>query len=456
MNLKNWLNHAIKQNLLHAFKRVMFISLPILAVIIFYVTESKVKNIIENNKYSIILGLKTGDKTLISKSLSLLSQTTQVIDFELTDQNNNIILKNDEKNIHSSNMYKLKFTTNLNLLDDQFVNWGFVRMTWSYEFDLLFLIILTTVFVFLATNYLIQINLNVLTQKLVANFSSLSTQVEQEKPLDLFSSVNELQTLYAELVKSKHSILENELNKNKLQNKEILFNLSQKLAHDIRSPISTLNLISSKIENAEIKSLQLAVVEQINAIANALLNENKTNTQGSGLHLIPNSINNREKQSLKSIFKNLKNEYAFKKISIQQDIIFDINEAQINDSRISAELGTIIYRSVNNFIQNAIEASPPPNSTIIVRCIKLNADKNMFEISVIDEGKGIPADIIKRLGNEVISYGKDNEAVLAHNSGSGIALYNAKIDIHKHGGELLIESQIGTGTQVSIRICAEQ
>jgi hypothetical protein len=329
LNLKQWLNQAIKQNLLHAFKRVMFISLPILAIIIFYVTESKVKNIIVNNKYSIILGLKTGDKTLIAKSISLLGQTTQVIDFELTDQNNNIILKNDEKIIQPSKMYKLKFTTNMNLLDDQFVNWGFVRMTWAYEFDLLLIIILTTLSIFLATNYLIQMNLNVLTQKLVANFSSLSTQVEQEKPLDLFSSVVELRTLYAELVKSKHSILENELNKNKLRNKENLFNLSQKLAHDIRSPISTLNLISSKIDNAEIKSLQLAVVEQINAIANGLLNENKTNIQTSGLPLIPNSFINREKQSLKSIFKNLKNEYAFKKIAIQQDIIFDIYETLI-------------------------------------------------------------------------------------------------------------------------------
>lgn len=432
----------------------MFISMPILAVIIFYVTESKVKNIIENNKYNIILGLKTGDKTLIAKSLSLLSQTTQVIDFDLTDQNHNIILKNDEKINQLSNKYKLKFTTNMNLLDDQFVNWGFVRMTWAYEFDLLLLIILTTIFVFLATNYLIQMNLNVLTQTLVANFSSLSAQVEQEKPLDLFSSVNELQTLYAELVKSKHSIVENELNKNKLRNKENIFNLSQKLAHDIRSPISTLNLISSKIDNTEIKSLQLAVVEQINAIANDLLDENKSNIL-SGQPSVPNSVNNREKQSLKSIFKNLKNEYAFKKIAIQQDIIFDIDEIQINDSKISAELGTIIYRSVNNFIQNAIEASPLQNSKITIRCIKLNSEKNMFKISVIDNGKGIPADIIQRLGNEVISYGKDNQVDLIHNSGSGIALYNAKIDIQKHGGELLIESQIGSGTQVSIRICAD-
>lgn len=434
----------------------MFISMPILAVIIFYVTESKVKNIIENNKYNIILGLKTGDKTLIAKSLSLLSQTTQVIDFDLTDQNHSVILKNDDKINQPSNKYKLKFSTNMNLLDGQFVNWGFVRITWAYEFDLLLLIMLTTIFVFLATNYLIQMNLNVLTQTLVANFSSLSIQVEQEKPLDLFSSVNELQTLYAELVKSKHSILENELNKNKLRNKENIFNLSQKLAHDIRSPISTLNLISSKIENAEIKSLQLAVVEQINAIANDLLNKNKTNILASGLPLIPNSIRNREKQSLKSIFKNLKDEYAFKKIAIQQDIIFDIDEVQINDSRISAKLCTVIYRCVNNFIQNAIEASISQDSTITIRCFKLNSEKNMFEICVIDNGKGIPADIIKRLGNEVISYGKDNQVDLIHNSGSGIALYNAKIDLQKYGGELLIESQIGSGTQVSIRICAEQ
>jgi signal transduction histidine kinase len=110
---------------------------------------------------------------------------------------------------------------------------------------------------------------------------------------------------------------------------------------------------------------------------------------------------------------------------------------------------------VNNFIQNAIEASPSQNSKITIRCTKLISEKNMFEITVIDHGIGIPADILKRLGNEVISYAKDNQVDPSHNSGSGIALYNAKIDIQKHGGELLIKSQIGSGTQVSIRICAD-
>ncbi len=237
------------------------------------------------------------------------------------------------------------------------------------------------------------------------------------------------------------------------------FNLSQKLAHDIRSPISTLNLISSKIEDPDIKSLQLAVVEQINAIANGLLSENRSHAgsesaKQSNTNAEPSALIEKPKiqtQAVAKLFQNLEKEYAFKKMAISQAVIFVIQYADIATIQITTDVGTLIYRSINNFVQNAIEATPA-DGKITISCIKSKSKKYFLEISVTDTGKGIPTSILERLGSEKLSYGKTINTENNFNSGSGIALYNAKNDLQKFGGDLVITSTENVGTQILLLV----
>ncbi len=244
-----------------------------------------------------------------------------------------------------------------------------------------------------------------------------------------------------------------------------LNNLSQKLAHDIRSPISTLNLISSKIDDPDLKSLQLAVVQQINAIANDLLNEAKNPQQqlmtNENSVPIPNSadVKLEPTQYLVKMLKNLEKEYQFKALAISQKIIFEIDYAQIEKNVVTQKLTSIIYACINNFVQNAIEASAQNGE------IKITANKNSenkIEISVCDSGKGIPEHILKRLGHEILSHGK-SEHNLKDNltsepstgeikSGNGIALYNANKELAENGAKLVISSIENVGSQFRILI----
>ena len=209
-----------------------------------------------------------------------------------------------------------------------------------------------------------------------------------------------------------------------------LFNMSQKLAHDIRSPISTLNLISSKIDNDDIKFLQLAVVDQINAIANDLLKQSK---------ISQNEID------LKQFWDNLIREYSLKKNAIPQEIIFQ-SKTDLS-ARISVYLSNLLYRTINNFIQNSIEATP--NDGKISIFIQKNINMNI-EILIADTGKGMPAHILEKIGKVKISYGKENEN--NYNSGSGIAMYNAARDLADHGCLLSVKSYEGLGTEVIITL----
>ena len=217
------------------------------------------------------------------------------------------------------------------------------------------------------------------------------------------------------------------------------FDLARKIAHDIRSPISTLNLISSKIEDPAIKELQTMVVEQINSIANNLLNES-------------NSFSNRTDNSttsLMNILKQIEQEFEFKKVSFKRTIQFNLDESNFDKFTISKEQSKILYSCINNFIQNSIEATTD-DSVIEVIVKKSDVNGKSFEIVVKDNGKGIPDHILSKLGTEAISYGK--EANNSFNSGNGIVLFNAKKDLNQIGADLKIKSQINIGTEVTICI----
>lgn len=228
---------------------------------------------------------------------------------------------------------------------------------------------------------------------------------------------------------------------NELETHKFKFSLSQKLAHDIRSPISTLNLISSKIENEDIKSLQLAVVDQINAIANDLLNESKekNTTNTSEVH---------NAYGFEKMLQNLEKEYQFKANAIKQTIRFKINYNEVSKYSLDPKLTSIIYRSINNFIQNSIDAT---NENGVIDISADTISKGRLEISVKDNGKGIPKHILNRIGQEILSHGKPNRPD-AHQSGNGIALYNAKKELSEFNAELEIESELNTGTKIRIII----
>lgn len=102
-----------------------------------------------------------------------------------------------------------------------------------------------------------------------------------------------------------------------------------------------------------------------------------------------------------------------------------------------------LERVLSNIIQNAIEALEDGGK---VR-VSLRVYTKEVAIIIIDDGKGIPQEILTRLGQGEVSFGKDQST-----SGAGLGVYHAKKTIESFGGRLIIQSRLGEGTIVTITL----
>lgn len=225
----------------------------------------------------------------------------------------------------------------------------------------------------------------------------------------------------------------------KIKMKTYLGELAEKLAHDIRSPMSTLQLISGKIENQEIRKLQLNVIKQVNGIATELLD--RVDKSDFSANPVVQTVSVLEKM------KELESEWNIKAASQKRNIIFVSSNLDENSAHLKSNDFNILYRCINNFIQNSIEATDE-NEDIYVKLYQ--AADSRIEITVIDKGIGIPENILNRLGHEKLSHNKISTGHLF--SGHGIAIYSAKKDLEKINGTLHITSQPQQGTEIKITL----
>jgi anti-sigma regulatory factor (Ser/Thr protein kinase) len=102
-------------------------------------------------------------------------------------------------------------------------------------------------------------------------------------------------------------------------------------------------------------------------------------------------------------------------------------------------------RVISNLINNAVEALGETGSVML----SVLGRENEIEITIRDNGKGIPPEILAKLGQRGETHGKEG--------GSGLGLFHARTSVESWGGKLSIESTVSSGTSVIItlsRSCA--
>jgi len=99
-----------------------------------------------------------------------------------------------------------------------------------------------------------------------------------------------------------------------------------------------------------------------------------------------------------------------------------------------------------NLISNALKFTPRGGLVTV----SVSAIGGAFELSVIDTGVGIAAGDLERLGRPYEQAGDATQQ--ARGTGLGLSLVRAFAELH--GGEMAIESQLGEGTAVTVRLPA--
>lgn len=208
--------------------------------------------------------------------------------------------------------------------------------------------------------------------------------------------------------------------------------LATQVAHDIRSPLSALNTLVSTSADlpAEKKDLLQTISNRIHAIGNDLLSAHKRVVQDESLTQV----------MIAPLVDQITSE---KRLRFQEhEIRVDIPE-QYRGARAHLRQEEFL-RILSNLIDNSVEADA---SSITVG---LRSYRDRVEVIVNDNGRGIPEEILERLGEPGVTSGKENTT-----SGSGIGLYMAKRTVEKWGGSLRISSRIGVGTMVTISLPSE-
>lgn len=206
--------------------------------------------------------------------------------------------------------------------------------------------------------------------------------------------------------------------------------VSLRLAHDIRSPISALNLAIATMQDVteSRRNLILSATNRINDIADELLHNHKS--KGRPINRKDVAVICQEVLDEKNLqFGGPKNLRFVANLSAGIGIGVTMEPSHL-------------ARILSNVINNGVEAMSAHGGEI---SLDVTVVGSMVSIRVGDNGCGIPAELLSMLGSRRISQGKSGTE-----SGSGIALLNAKQSLEVCGGGLKIESKLGFGTTVTI------
>jgi signal transduction histidine kinase len=111
--------------------------------------------------------------------------------------------------------------------------------------------------------------------------------------------------------------------------------------------------------------------------------------------------------------------------------------------------GDRIRRLVINLIDNAAQAlgEMPPGSGQLRISVRSAIGDGTLDLTVADNGPGIPQENMARIFEPLFS---------TKSFGTGLGLSTVKQIVVQHGGTIAIESEVGAGTSVTIRLPLEQ
>jgi nitrogen-specific signal transduction histidine kinase len=230
---------------------------------------------------------------------------------------------------------------------------------------------------------------------------------------------------------------------------ESAFKIAAQVCHDIRSPLSALEMVSSCFADLP-EDQRLIIRNSINRIRD-IANSLSTKTNNPFVNDVPVSSDFQ-----KSLESSLHCELLMpvvdlivteKRLQYRDNICvqieFDQSESsyglfsKINNSELKRILSNLINNSVESFASNAGIVS-----------VDLHSLDGFNVISIVDNGCGIPEDVLERLGSRGVSFNKVN--------GSGLGLYHAISTLQSWGGRLEIDSEVGKGTKITIYLPKEK
>lgn len=247
--------------------------------------------------------------------------------------------------------------------------------------------------------------------------------------------IHELESNLNEMVKALKGHQEEKL---LLEKEKGIAEANRQVAHDIRSPLSALNVLVTNAKGSlpeDTSSVLQAVARRIEQIAEKLVHKS------TEIEKIQSSLQGKSNTGPVHLQQVIRGVVIEKQIHAKSKGI-EINfitepEAKNNFSVVEP---VELYRVISNIINNSIEAISETGEVTV----HLDANPIHNIISIQDNGKGVRNDNLPHVFKREATFDKE--------SGTGLGLYHAQKMINQWGGEIYIESDWGVGTEVIIEL----
>lgn len=224
-----------------------------------------------------------------------------------------------------------------------------------------------------------------------------------------------------------------------IERREEFGQIARQVAHDIRSPLSAIQIAAHSVTNTNAKAARMMVTasERIQKMAEDLLAysrnpEHGFTIVGAGSQPLPGQA-----VAFAAIQKAVA--AVLEEKQIEWDVRIQTNSFDVSDDSAICQLDEFL-RIVSNLLNNAVEATRLVEREANVQVL-VKVDAKHLVIEIADNGCGIEqAQIPEILKGK--SFGKID--------GNGLGLSSAQRCLKVWGGGLQIRSQLDQGTQVSV------
>lgn len=216
-------------------------------------------------------------------------------------------------------------------------------------------------------------------------------------------------------------------------------NMVSDIAHELRTPLSNVRGYLEAIQDGLVKP-DREVIDSLHEevmLLNRLVDDLQelALAESGQLHLrpIPAQL---DKIALKSLTA-LQRKITEKNLTIETDFAPNLPEIEVDPERIGQVL--------RNLLSNAITYTPPGGRIIL----RAQAAGNCVEVSVQDNGIGIAPEHLSFVFER---FYRVDESRTRSTGGAGLGLAIVQQLVQAHGGQVNIESQVGTGTTITMTL----
>jgi len=199
------------------------------------------------------------------------------------------------------------------------------------------------------------------------------------------------------------------------------------ISHELRSPITRMRINLELIEETEAQQTLINDLQEMEELISALLESEKLNNR--------HAILNRSQFDLAASIDSIVDQYF-----PDCDIDMDLSPMPVTLDEVRIRL------LVKNLLDNACRYSGSSGKAVKISLTQL--DQQLL-LTVADQGPGVSA---KDLPHITEPFYRTDGARLRKTGGYGLGLYLCRLIAEAHDGELVIESKLGEGMRVCLKL----